>query len=78
MQHLGVIASVQPFHAVADRDIAERYWGPRHRRAYVSSYVDAETRFAPDRSPPHPTVSRAVTVAPGERFNEDRFPLIDE
>src|SRR6266700_740799 len=35
MQHLGVIASVQPFHAVADRDIAERYWGQRHRRAYA-------------------------------------------
>ncbi len=35
MQRLGVIASVQPFHAVADRDIAERYWGPRHRRAYA-------------------------------------------
>ncbi len=35
MRRLGVIASVQPFHAVADRDIAERYWGRRHRRAYA-------------------------------------------
>jgi predicted amidohydrolase YtcJ len=35
MRRLGVIASVQPFHAVADRDIAERYWGERHRRAYA-------------------------------------------
>jgi predicted amidohydrolase YtcJ len=35
MRRLGVIASVQPYHAVADRDIAERYWGPRHRRAYA-------------------------------------------
>lgn len=35
MARLGVVASVQPFHAVADRDIAERYWGPRHRRAYA-------------------------------------------
>jgi predicted amidohydrolase YtcJ len=35
MQRLGVIASVQPFHAVADRDIAERYWGKRHRRSYA-------------------------------------------
>jgi len=35
MQRLGAIASVQPFHAVADRDIAERYWGKRHRRAYA-------------------------------------------
>jgi predicted amidohydrolase YtcJ len=35
MRRLGVIASVQPYHAVADRDIAERYWGKRHRRAYA-------------------------------------------
>lgn len=35
MRHLGVIASIQPFHAVADRDIAERYWGKRHRHAYA-------------------------------------------
>jgi predicted amidohydrolase YtcJ len=35
MKRLGVVASIQPFHAVADRDIAERYWGKRHRRAYA-------------------------------------------
>lgn len=35
MRRLGVIASVQPYHAVADRDIAERYWGQRSRRAYA-------------------------------------------
>jgi hypothetical protein len=35
MRSLGVVASIQPFHAVADRDIAERYWGKRHRRAYA-------------------------------------------
>ncbi|WP_069805371.1 amidohydrolase [Thermogemmatispora onikobensis] len=35
MHRLGVIASVQPYHAVADRDIAERYWGARHRQAYI-------------------------------------------
>jgi predicted amidohydrolase YtcJ len=35
MRRLGVVASVQPFHAVADRDIAERYWGKRARRAYA-------------------------------------------
>ena len=35
MRRLGVVASIQPFHAVADRDIAERYWGKRHRRAYA-------------------------------------------
>lgn len=35
MARLGVVASVQPFHAVADRDKAERYWGARSRRAYA-------------------------------------------
>lgn len=35
MRQMGVVASIQPFHAVSDRDIAERYWGPRHRRAYA-------------------------------------------
>lgn len=35
MKRLGVIASVQPFHAVADRDLAEQYWGKRHRRAFA-------------------------------------------
>ncbi|HTI15679.1 MAG TPA: amidohydrolase [Dictyobacter sp.] len=35
MRRLGVVASIQPFHAVADRDIAERYWGKRHRHAFA-------------------------------------------
>ncbi|HEY7354809.1 MAG TPA: amidohydrolase [Ktedonobacterales bacterium] len=35
MARLGVIASVQPFHAVSDRDVAERYWGERYHRAYA-------------------------------------------
>jgi predicted amidohydrolase YtcJ len=35
MRRLQVIASIQPYHAVADRDIAERYWGRRHRRAFA-------------------------------------------
>jgi predicted amidohydrolase YtcJ len=35
MRRLGVVASVQPYHAVADRDIAERYWGQRYHRAYA-------------------------------------------
>jgi predicted amidohydrolase YtcJ len=35
MARLGVVASVQPFHAVVDRDVAERHWGARYRRAYA-------------------------------------------
>jgi predicted amidohydrolase YtcJ len=32
---LGVVASMQPIHATADRDIADRYWGPRARWSYA-------------------------------------------
>ncbi|GHO44122.1 amidohydrolase [Ktedonospora formicarum] len=35
MKRLGVVASIQPYHAVSDRDIAVRYWGKRHKRAYA-------------------------------------------
>jgi predicted amidohydrolase YtcJ len=35
MARLGVVASVQPFHAVVDRDAAERYWGSRYKKAYA-------------------------------------------
>jgi hypothetical protein len=35
MARLGVVASVQPFHAMADRDKADRYWGARTRMAYA-------------------------------------------
>jgi predicted amidohydrolase YtcJ len=35
MARLGIVASVQPFHAVVDRDAAERYWGRRHTRSYA-------------------------------------------
>ncbi len=32
---LGVVASVQPAHAVADRDLVDRYWGERGKYAYA-------------------------------------------
>lgn len=35
LARLGVVASMQPIHATADRDIADRYWGPRARWAYA-------------------------------------------
>lgn len=35
MARLGIVASVQPFHAVVDRDAAERSWGKRHKRSYA-------------------------------------------
>ncbi|MDR7420640.1 MAG: amidohydrolase [Armatimonadota bacterium] len=35
LARLGVTASVQPIHATADRDIADRHWGARARFAYA-------------------------------------------
>jgi predicted amidohydrolase YtcJ len=35
MARMGIVASVQPFHAVVDRDAAERHWGKRYTRAYA-------------------------------------------
>lgn len=32
---LGVIASMQPIHATSDRDLVDRHWGARGRRAYT-------------------------------------------
>lgn len=42
MAQLGVVASVQPFHAVVDRHAAERHWGARHRRAYAYQTLRAQ------------------------------------
>ncbi len=35
MARLGVVGSVQPFHAVSDRDVADRLWGKRAARSYA-------------------------------------------
>ncbi len=35
LARLGVIASMQPVHATADRDIADRYWGQRAQWSYA-------------------------------------------
>jgi hypothetical protein len=47
MARLGVVASVQPFHAVADRDKADQYWGARAQRSYAYRTLrDAGVRLA--------------------------------
>jgi hypothetical protein len=44
---LGVIASVQPIHLVADMALAERYWGARTAHAYAwRSFLDAGATLA--------------------------------
>jgi len=44
---LGVTASVQPIHAMDDRDLADRTWGPRAASAYRwRDLLDADARMA--------------------------------
>jgi len=44
---LGVTASVQPEHAMDDREVAERYWGERSRRAFpLRSLLGSGARLA--------------------------------
>src|SRR6187200_51947 len=38
---LGVIASVQPEHAMDDRDVADRYWAGRTDRAFMLAELQA-------------------------------------
>jgi predicted amidohydrolase YtcJ len=35
LAHMGIIASMQPIHAVSDRDMADLYWGKRSSNAYT-------------------------------------------
>jgi predicted amidohydrolase YtcJ len=44
---LGVTASVQPEHALDDRDVADHYWASRTERAFMlRSLLDAGARLA--------------------------------
>src|SRR5947208_11459324 len=88
MRRLGVVASVQPYHAVADRDIAERYWGKRHRRAYayrtmqdmgiplaLGSDAPVET-FDPLRILYAATLRRDPTVSRPPWLPDPAFPIV--
>jgi predicted amidohydrolase YtcJ len=57
-QKLGVIASVQPVHAPADIDIAERYWGKRSRFAYAfKSLLDSGAKVVFGSDAPIETIN---------------------
>jgi predicted amidohydrolase YtcJ len=71
---LGVVASVQPDHALDDRDVADHYWAGRTERAFpIRSLLDAGGTLAMGSdapvSPLDPwnTVAAAVTRSRGER-----------
>ena len=63
----GVIASVQPHHAVVDRDVADKHWSGRTGRAFAFADLHAagaELRLGSDApvSPPDPWLSVAAAV----------------
>lgn len=75
---LGVTASVQPAHAVDDRDVADLFWGDRSNRAFpLKSLVDsgATLVFGSDApvSPLDPWVGIAAAVA---RTGDSRPPWL--
>lgn len=49
----------------------------RPRRAFISIMMSDECRWDPDHSDWHP-MNDYVTVASGEQFNRDRFPVLGE
>ncbi|WP_258062754.1 amidohydrolase [Arthrobacter sp. B0490] len=73
---LGIIASVQPEHAMDDRDVADRYWAGRTDRAFaLGSLVasGAEIRLGSDApvAPLDPWISMAAAVS---RARDGRVP----
>ena len=75
-RELGVVASVQPEHAMDDRDVAERHWAGRTDRAFpLRSLLESgvELRFGSDApvAPLDPWVTMAAAVG---RARDDREP----
>jgi predicted amidohydrolase YtcJ len=61
---LGVVASVQPEHALDDRDIAERYWAGRTDRAFMlRSLLEAGAQLAMGSDAPVAPLDPWVTMA---------------
>ena len=85
---LGIIASMQPIHAVSDMDMAQRYWGERCRNAYAwASQLEGNAVLyfgsdAPVESPNpfwglHAAVTRTkrLIATPESWIPEQRIPL---
>ncbi len=76
MAALGITASMQPIHAVSDRDMADKYWGERCRYAYAwKAVLEAGVNLifgsdAPVESPnPFWGISAAIDrTSPGNRL----------
>jgi predicted amidohydrolase YtcJ len=61
---LGVVASVQPEHAMDDRDVADRYWGDKTGRSFaLKSLLDAGAELALGSDAPVAPLDPWVTIS---------------
>lgn len=69
---LGVVASVQPQHALDDRDVADHYWAGRTDRAFpLRSLLDAGAGLAIGSDAPVAPLDPWVSMAAAVRRNDD-------
>jgi len=71
---LGVVASMQPVHCPADRDLADRYWGERSKHAYAWRSLlrsGAVLAFGSDAPVETPDVLRGLYAAAFRRDPQD-------
>lgn len=72
---LGVTASMQPEHAVDDRDVAERYWPGRTRRAFaLRSFLDAGARIVLGSDAPVAPLDPWIAIAAATSRTRDGRP----
>jgi predicted amidohydrolase YtcJ len=72
---LGVVASVQPEHAVDDRDVAERYWAGRTHRAFAyRSLLDAGAELVLGSDAPVAPLDPWITLAAAVHRSADDRP----
>jgi predicted amidohydrolase YtcJ len=72
---LSLIASVQPEHAMDDRDVADRYWAGRTRRAFVLRALhDAGAELALGSDAPVAPLDPWVTIAAAVHRTRDERP----
>jgi len=72
---LGVTASVQPEHAVDDRDVAERYWAGRTGRAFaLRSLLDAGARIVLGSDAPVAPLDPWIAIAAATSRTRDGRP----
>ena len=72
---LGLVASVQPEHAVDDRDVADRYWAGRTHRAFAyRSLLDAGAELVLGSDAPVAPLDPWITLAAAVHRSADGRP----